>query len=89
MIVKLEATLDNIYKGGDFRDKETGETKEGKTYLQLMVDDKLSNGQTKKQLINMPIAPERAKQFEASIGQQVELKCNISAYESKIYYEAV
>ena len=88
MIVKLEATLDNIYKGRDFRDKETGETKEGKTYLQLMVDDRLNNGQIKKQLIDMPIAPERAKQYETSIGQQVELKCNISS-KDKIYYEAV
>ena len=88
MIVKLEATLDNIYKGRDFRDKETGETKEGKTYLQLMVDDRLNNGQIKKQLIDMPIAPEKAKQFEASIGQPIEPKCNISSKE-KIYYEAI
>lgn len=88
MIVKLEATLDNIYKGRDFRDKETGETKEGRTYLQLMVDDLLGNGHVKKQLIDMPIAPERAKQFENSVGQPIELKCNISSKE-KIYYEAI
>lgn len=36
----------------------------------------------------MPIAPEKAKQFEASIGQPIELKCNISSKE-KIYYEAI
>jgi len=39
MIDKLEATIGNIYKDRDFRDKETGKIKEGKAYLQLMVDD--------------------------------------------------
>jgi hypothetical protein len=88
MIVKLEALLDNIYKARDYRDKETGEIKEGRTYLQLMVDDLLGNGHVKKQLIDMPIAPERAKQFESSVGQPIELKCNITSRE-KIYYEAL
>lgn len=88
MIVKLEATLDNIYKGRDFRIQETGEVKEGKTYLQLMVDEIVGNGHVKKQLIDMPIAPEKAKQFETLIGQPIELRCNISSKE-KIYYEAI
>ncbi len=88
MIVTIIATLNNIYKGRDFRDKETGELKEGKTYIQIMADDVLGNGQVKKQLIDMPISPDRARQFESSIGQVIELKCNISS-KDKIYYEAI
>jgi hypothetical protein len=88
MIVKLEALLNNIYKANDFRNKETGETKAGKTYLQLMVDDMLGNGQIKKQLVNISITPEKARIYEASIGQEIELRCNITSSE-KTYYEAL
>jgi hypothetical protein len=87
MIVTIDGTLNNIYKSADFRNKETGEVKEGKMFAQLMVDAK-SYGVAKKELIDIPVSGSSVNELQNKDGQIVSIKCDISS-KAQIYYGAI
>lgn len=88
MITTLHAILDNIYESNEFRDKTTGEVKPPVTYAQLIVENVLKNGSTKKEFVNISLNDKLADEFRGKIGESIDIKCNISSSE-KMFIQAI
>lgn len=65
------------YERVPFVNKETGETPPPVYGLQLLVDEKLSNGSVKAELYDVKITQELLKDYKDKVGQTVEVTCKL------------
>jgi len=79
MNVIVEGQLINIFKTSDFKDKETGEVKEGKNKLQLMCNTILNNNERKNELFDITIPEFRIEEYKDKVGEQVKVQCSFYA----------
>jgi len=86
MKVIIEGQLLSIYKGNDFKDKETGDITLGKHKLQLLVESELQNGSVKNDMQDISIPDTRVKEFETQIGQRVQVKCDVVSKSQVSFY---
>ena len=86
MKVIIEGQLLSVYKGTDFKDKETGAVSEGKHKLQLLVENELSNGSIRHEMQDVSIPLEQVKEFESQIGQKVQVKCEVLSKTQVSFY---
>lgn len=86
MKVIIEGQLLSIYKGNDFKDKETGDITLGKHKLQLLVESELQNGSVKNDMQDISIPDTRVKEFETQIGQKVQVKCDVVSKSQVSFY---
>ncbi len=86
MKVIIEGQLLSIYKGNDFKDKETGEVSQGKHKLQLLIESELQNGSVKHDMQDISIPETRIKEFENQIGQKVQVKCDVVSKSQVSFY---
>lgn len=77
MKVIIEGQLFSIFQKPEYKDKQTGEVIEGKTVLQLMIQNELKNGQVKNELHDISIPIERVKEYGDKQGKIVQVACNI------------
>lgn len=77
MKVIIEGQLYAIFQKPEYKDKATGEVSEGKTVLQLMIQNELRNGQVKNELHDISIPIERVKTYEDKQGETVQVTCNL------------
>lgn len=86
MKVIIEGKLLSIYKGNDFKDKETGDITLGKHKLQLLIESELQNGSVKNDMQDISIPETRVKEFETQIGQRVQVKCDVVSKSQVSFY---
>lgn len=79
MNVIVQGQLMNIFKTADFKDKESGEVKQGKTKLQLMCETQLHNGEKKHELFDITIPDTKQEEYQGKIGKQVNVNCSFYA----------
>jgi hypothetical protein len=77
MKVIIEGGLYAIFQKPEYKDKATGEVIEGKTILQLMIQNELRNGQVKNELHDISIPVERVKEYADKKGETVQVVCNL------------
>lgn len=77
MQLTLKGTMLNTYERVPFVNKETGEATQKTFGLQLLVEEKLSNGATKSELYDVKVDENTKVKYEAKRGQAVELNCKI------------
>lgn len=77
MQLTLKGTMLNTYERVPFVNKETGETTQKTFGLQLLVEEKLSNGATKSELYDVKVDENSRVKYEAKKGQQIEVVCSL------------
>lgn len=75
-MLKLTGTLLNIFKTNDFT-KEDGTVIAGKTKIQLLVKMPMKNGQSKNELHDLTIPPEKLEPYRQKVGKEVEVQVAI------------
>ena len=81
----IKGKLLGIYQSPDFTNKETGETKAGKSRGQIMIVQKLSNGESKSELVDLTIPKEKALLLKTKVGQDVEVEVGIISKDIAFY----
>jgi len=80
----LKGKVENVVKGKDFTNKETGEVRKGSVKLQFIHLDEVRGLQT----VDVTVPEEHeAKAFELK-GKEVNLPVEVFASNSKVYYRA-
>ena len=77
----FKGVLFNVYKKNDFKDKETGEVKEGKTTLQVINEYHLQNGSIKKDILEVSIDPKLVSNFEDKVGKNIEIPIKFTTFK--------
>lgn len=77
MQIKVKGKIIDMYERVPFVNKETGESTPTSYCLQLLVEEKLSNGASKSELYDIKIDEKSIKSYEEKRGQSVELNCKI------------
>ena len=89
MTVIIEGKMFGGYKKPDFTHKETGQVTEGKYIVQLMIEQKLKNGEIKNELMDVSIPKELIPKYKGKEGQVVQIKCNYMSKEKVTFYGVV
>ena len=80
----LKGKVENVIKGKDFTNKETGEVKKGSIRLQFIAIDEVGGLQT----IDVNVPEEYGDKAFDLKGKEVNLPVDIFASSSKVYYRA-
>jgi len=78
----LKGKVENVVKGKDFKNKETGEVRKGGVKLQFIKLDELRGLQT----IDVYVPDELEDKAFALKGKEVNLPVEVFARNSKLYY---
>jgi len=78
----LKGKVENVVKGQDFHNKETGEVRKGMVKLQFLSLDPVRGLQT----LDVTVPDEFADKAFQLKGKEVELPVEVFARNSKIYY---
>lgn len=90
MKIIVRGTLNNIFKRGDFLNKETGETKEGKYQLEFISKKEVIKGAGYETVIEkISIPDEKYAKFKDKIGSEVELEVGVIAQGRKVIFYGV
>lgn len=77
MNVIIKGKLIDCYEKPVYVNKETGETTPVKYALQLLANQKLNNGETRKELIDITIEQNQVNQYQQAVGKEVEIDCKL------------
>ena len=77
MQLKIKGKVIDIYERVPFVNKETGESSPTSYGLQLLVEEKLSNGSSKSEIYDIKVNKEAIKPYEEKKGQAVEVNCSL------------
>ncbi|MDP2076513.1 MAG: hypothetical protein Q8J85_00570 [Sulfuricurvum sp.] len=83
-MIKISATLLNVYTSNDFTNKETGEIIKGKNKLQLLLETPLKNGGSRKELMDLSIPFEKVKLYKGKENEVVEV--DVATIGKAIFY---
>lgn len=83
-MIKISATLLNVYTSNDFTNKETGEIIKGKNKLQLLLETPLKNGGSRKELMDLSIPSEKVKLYKGKENEVVEVE--VATVGKAIFY---
>lgn len=83
-MIKISATLLNVYTSNDYTNRETGEVIKGKNKLQLLLETPLKNGGTRKELMDISIPPEKVKLYKGKENEIVEV--DVATVGKTIFY---
>lgn len=77
MNVKIKGKVIDCYEKPPFVNKETGETSPKRFAVHIMSDVLLSNGEVKKDLIDITVKAEELSTYKSSIGKELEISCKL------------
>ena len=78
MNVEISGTYLNSYSKPDYKDKETGEVKQGDYIVQIQQTKSLSNGAVQNEYLDIPIGRELEKSYkDKKVGDMVRVPCNV------------
>lgn len=75
MTILVEGELLSLYQKPDFTNKATGEVKEGKHMLQLMIKQELQNSAEKMELYDISIPDNVVNLYKDKVGKTVQIRC--------------
>ena len=77
MNVKIKGKIIDCYKKPIYINKETGETSPERFALQLLSNQVLNNGDSRKELIDITIDGDQINKYQQNIGKDVEVNCKL------------
>ena len=78
MNVEIAGTYLNGYAKTDYKNKETGEIRQGDFVVQVQQSKTLSNGAVQNEYFDIPVDRELEKQYATKkIGDAVKVPCNV------------
>lgn len=77
MQLVLKGTMLSTYERVPFVNKETGESTPKTFGLQILVENKLSNGEVKSELCDVKVEESNLSKYKDKKGQMVEVLCNM------------
>jgi len=90
MELYIKGTLNNIFKRGDYVNKETGETKEGKYQLEFISRKEVIKGAGYETVIEkVSIPDELYPKYKDMIGKEVTVKVGALAQGKKVIYYGI
>ena len=72
-MLKLSATLLNLYKSDEYTNKETGVTTPSKNRFQMLIKKPMKNGTIKQELQDITVKEEVYNKYKDSIGKTIEI----------------
>lgn len=83
-MIKISATLLNVFVGNDYTNRETDEVVKGKNKVQLLLETPLKYGGSRKELMDISISPEKVKLYKGHENEIVEVE--VATVGKAIFY---
>lgn len=77
MNITIQGTIIDCYEKPIYVNKETGESTTKKFAVQLLANQKLNNGVSKKELVDITIDEKEVPKCQSNIGKDMEINCKV------------
>lgn len=77
MNIIIQGKVIDCYEKPIYVNKETGESTNKKFAVQLLATQKLNNGVSKKELVDITIDEKEIQKYQSNIGKDIEINCKI------------
>lgn len=88
MNIIIQGKVIDCYEKPIYVNKETGESTTKKFAVQLLANQKLNNGASKKELVDITIDEKEIQKYQSNIGKDMEINCKLYS-KSSISFTAV
>jgi len=90
MEIQVKAKLNNIFKRGDFTNKDTGETKEGKYQLEFISQKEVIKGAGFETVIERISIPDTLyPKYKDMIGKEILLNVGVMAQNKRVIFYGI
>lgn len=77
MNIIIQGKVIDCYEKPIYTNKETGESTTKKFAVQLLANQKLNNGVSKKELVDITIDEKEVQKYQSNIGKEMEINCKL------------
>ena len=77
MNITIQGKVIDCYEKPIYVNKETGESTTKKFVVQLLANQKLNNGASKKELVDITIDKKEVQKYQSNIGKDMEINCKV------------
>ena len=77
MNIIVQGKVIDCYEKPIYTNKETGESTTKKFAVQLLANQKLNNGVSKKELVDITIEEKEVQKYQSNIGKEMEINCKL------------
>ena len=77
MNIIIQGKVIDCYEKPIYTNKETGESTTKKFAVQLLANQKLNNGVSKKELVDITIDEKEVQKYQSNIGKDMEINCKL------------
>ena len=77
MNIIIQGKVIDCYEKPIYTNKETGESTTKKFAVQLLANQKLNNGVSKKELVDITIEEKEVQKYQSNIGKDMEINCKL------------
>ncbi len=77
MKIIIQGKVIDCYEKPIYTNKETGESTTKKFAVQLLANQKLNNGVSKKELVDITIEEKEVQKYQSNIGKDMEINCKL------------
>ena len=77
MNIIVQGKVIDCYEKPIYINKESGETTPKKFAVQLLANQKLNNGVSKKELVDITIDEKEVQKYQSNIGKDMEINCKL------------
>ncbi|MFW0702361.1 hypothetical protein ACOTWK_10630 [Aliarcobacter butzleri] len=77
MNITIQGKVIDCYEKPIYVNKETGESTTKKFAVQLLANQKLNNGASKKELVDITIDEKEVQKYQSNIGKDIEINCKV------------
>ena len=77
MNIIIQGKVIDCYEKPIYINKESGETTPKKFAVQLLANQKLNNGVSKKELVDITIDEKEVQKYQSNIGKDMEINCKV------------
>lgn len=77
MNITIQGKVIDCYEKPIYINKESGESTTKKFAVQLLANQKLNNGASKKELIDITIEEKEVQKYQSNIGKDMEINCKL------------
>lgn len=77
MNIIIQGKVIDCYEKPIYMNKESGETTPKKFAVQLLANQKLNNGVSKKELVDITIDEKELQKYQSNVGKDMEINCKL------------
>jgi hypothetical protein len=77
MNIIIQGKVIDCYEKPIYVNKESGETTPKKFAVQLLANQKLNNGVSKKELVDITIDEKELQKYQSNVGKDMEINCKL------------